>query len=127
MIGCRTPRRPRHRLNASPKGWAVAGTAYKRKGWAVEETLDDVDALAHPLPEHGRATPARALLAYDIALGTPSDWRKPGDVRDDLDFESEVVPILIASVAEGLGFGKFQVVRLVTGIPGSGLMPPPDS
>ena len=37
-------------------------------------------------------------LAYDVALGWPNSWGKVGDVRDDLDFEAQVAPILTAQV-----------------------------
>jgi pimeloyl-ACP methyl ester carboxylesterase len=66
-------------------------------------------------------------LAYDVTFGMPSSWGTPGDVRDDLDFETEVSPILAAQASEPANLGRFEFLRLVTGIPGSGLTPPPGS
>jgi len=63
-------------------------------------------------------------LAYDVTFGMPSSWGTPGDVRDDLDFETEVVPILTAQVSDSANFGRFEFIRLVGGIPGSGINPP---
>jgi hypothetical protein len=64
-------------------------------------------------------------LAYDVAFGMPASWGTPGDVRDDLDFESEVLPVLADNVADPLAFAKFEFIRLVTGVPGRGLQAPP--
>src|SRR5262249_41539435 len=36
-----------------------------------------------------------ALLAYKVAFGMPASWGTPGDVRDDLDYETEVLPKLL--------------------------------
>ena len=38
-------------------------------------------------------------LAYDAAFGWPDDWGTPGDVRDNLDFERDVLPTLIGNAA----------------------------
>src|SRR5262245_21219879 len=54
----------------------------------------------------------------------PSSWGTPGDIRDDLDFESEVAPILQAQAGDPTNFGRFEFIRLVAGIPGSGITPP---
>jgi hypothetical protein len=84
-------------------------------------------AIGAGAPRLADSQVADRLLAYDVAFGMPSDWGKAGDVRDDLDFESEVVPVLTADATDDpLGFAKFEFIRLVTGIPGSGLTPPPD-
>ena len=64
-------------------------------------------------------------LAYDVTFGMPSSWGTPGDVRDDLDFETEVAPILSAQAGDPANFGRFEFIRLVAGIPGSGIAPPP--
>lgn len=63
-------------------------------------------------------------LAYDVTFGMPSSWGTPGDVRDDLDFETEVAPILSAQASDPANFGRFEFLRLVAGIPGSGITPP---
>lgn len=64
-------------------------------------------------------------LAYDTVFGMPAAWGHFGDVRDDLDFETEVAPKLFAEVSNPANFPKFEFVRLVTGTPGRGIMPPP--
>lgn len=154
------------------EGWALAGTVYKRNGYAVREALHDLPALARYF-RHTVATPNRTLLygeslgsiptlalaerngspfdgflaacslgagaprlidliiadtllAYDVTFGMPRSWGRPGDVRDDLDFETDVLPVLSADFADPLVFAKFEFIRLVTGVPGRGLEPPND-
>jgi hypothetical protein len=63
-------------------------------------------------------------LAYDVAFGMPASWGTPGDLRDDLDFETEVRPLLIAQMLDPTSAGRWEFVRLVTGIPGSGIIAP---
>jgi hypothetical protein len=64
-------------------------------------------------------------LAYDVAFGMPGSWGTPGDVRDDLDYETEVMPVVLAQIADPANFALFEFIRLVTGLPGSGITPPP--
>ena len=64
-------------------------------------------------------------LAYDVTFGMPSSWGTPGDIRDSVDFEGEVRPILVAQASDPANFGRFEFIRLVAGIPGSGIDPPP--
>jgi hypothetical protein len=64
-------------------------------------------------------------LAYDVTFGMPSSWGTPGDVRDDLDYQTEVAPTVSAQASNPANFGWFEFVRLVAGIPGSGITPPP--
>ena len=64
-------------------------------------------------------------LAYDTVFGMPSAWGSFGDVRNDLDFETEVRPKLISEVSSPANFPKFEFIRLVTGTPGRGINPPP--
>ena len=64
-------------------------------------------------------------LAYDVAFGMPPAWGTPGYVRNDLDFETEVAPILIPQLGDPANFGLFEFIRLVSGIPGKGITPPP--
>lgn len=68
---------------------------------------------------------ADLLLAYDVVFGVPPNWGNPGDVRDDLDFETEVAPKLLAEISNPLNFGLFEFIRLVSGTPGRGITPPP--
>jgi hypothetical protein len=65
------------------------------------------------------------LLAYDVTFGMPSAWGTPGDVRDDLDYETEVAPLLSQQAGDAANFGWFEFMRLVAGTPGSGITPPP--
>ena len=64
-------------------------------------------------------------LAYDVAFGIPASWGTPGDVRDDIDYETEVLPNLLAQAGDPANFSRFEFIRLVTGIPGSEINPPP--
>jgi len=63
-------------------------------------------------------------LAYDTLFGMPAAWGNFGDVRDDIDFETEVQPKLIGEVTNPLNFPKFEFIRLVSGTPGRGITPP---
>ena len=63
-------------------------------------------------------------LAYDVVFGMPVSWGTFGDVRDDVDFESEVQPKLFSEVSNPANFPKFEFLRLVTGTPGRGINPP---
>ena len=56
-------------------------------------------------------------LAYDVAFGWPAAWGMVGDVRDDLDFETEVVPVLRSQVLDQMNLGRFEFIRLVNGLP----------
>lgn len=152
------------------QGYAIAGSAYRDNGWAVEEGIQDTKALVN----YFRANVARPdrtilwgfslgsvitfdsmerfggiydgaiaacavgagatrtwdnaadlFLAYDVVFGAPSTWGSVGDIRDDVDFESEVQPKLIAEVSNPANFPKFEFLRLVSGNPGRGIQPPP--
>ena len=152
------------------QGYALAGSAYKDNGWAVEEGVQDMKNLV----THFRgsiAQPDRTIiwafsmgtvigfksmeqfggiydgalcacavgagatqswdsagdlaLAYDTVFGMPTAWGNFGDVRDDLDFDTEVLPKLFGEVSNPLNFRKFEFIRLVTGTPGRGITPPP--
>lgn len=63
-------------------------------------------------------------VAYDAAFGWPAAWGSMGDVRDDVDFETQVLPKLIGEALNPLNFGKFEFIRLVTGAAPSGFPPP---
>jgi hypothetical protein len=54
-------------------------------------------------------------LAYDAAFGWHAAWGAVGDVRDDVDFDTEVVPTLAGQLLGPSGFGKSEFIRLVTG------------
>ncbi len=152
------------------QGYALAGSAYKDNGWAVEEGIHDTKDLAVYF-RGNIARPDRTIiwafsmgtvigfksmerfngifdgalcacavgagatgswdgagdlsLAYDTVFGMPSAWGTFGDVRDDIDFETEVQPKLVGEVSNPANFPKFEFLRLVTGTPGRGINPPP--
>lgn len=64
------------------------------------------------------------MLAYDAVFTMPASWGTPGDVRDDLDFDTEVLAKLGPELQNPLNFPKFEFLRLVTGTPGRGIQPP---
>lgn len=151
------------------QGYALAGSAYRNNGWAVEEGIEDLANLTLFF-KFRVAAPQRTILwgfsmgsvigfesmerfrllydgalcgcavgagasqswdsagdlalAYDKVFGMPATWGTPGDVRDDIDFETEVQPKLLAEVANPVNFPRFEFIRLVTGTPGRGIMPP---
>lgn len=152
------------------QGYALAGSAYRDNGWAVEEAVKDLKDLTVMFRETvaqpkqtilwavslgtvatfksmerfggiydgalcGCGTGAGATriwdnglagyLAYDVVLNVPGVWGTVGEVRNDIDFETEVFPKLFGEVANPLNFPKFEFIRLVAGIPGQGIVPPP--
>ena len=151
------------------QGFALAGSAYKDNGWAVEEGVHDTKDLAVYFRAN-IARPDRTIiwafsmgtvigfksmerfggiydgalcacavgagatsswdgagdlaLAYDTVFGMPITWGTFGDVRDDVDFETEVQPKLFAEVSNPANFPAFEFLRLVAGTPGRGITPP---
>ena len=57
---------------------------------------------------------AATSVAYGAAFGWPAAWGTIGDVRNDVDFDTEVVPKMIGELTPQ-NFGKFEFIRLVTG------------
>jgi hypothetical protein len=55
--------------------------------------------------------------AYDAVFGWPAAWGTPADGRDDIDFESEVAPVLAAQLSAPGAAGRFEFMRLVAGAP----------
>ncbi|MCW5959895.1 MAG: hypothetical protein KIS76_07010 [Pyrinomonadaceae bacterium] len=64
------------------------------------------------------------LLAYDTVFGMTATWGNPGDLRDDIDFETEVFPKLSSELNSPANFPGFEFMRLVVGTPGRGINPP---
>lgn len=56
-------------------------------------------------------------LAYDVTFGWPASWGSVGDVRDDLDFDTEVFPVLFGQVTGPGNIGLFEFIRLVNDLP----------
>jgi hypothetical protein len=55
--------------------------------------------------------------AYDAVFGWPAAWGTPGDVRDDLDFDTEVLPVLLAQRNAPGGAAGFEFIRRAVGVP----------
>lgn len=55
------------------------------------------------------------VAAYDATFGWSPTWGSIGDVRDDVDFETQVVPKMIPELSNAANFGKWEFIRLVTG------------
>jgi hypothetical protein len=64
-------------------------------------------------------------LAYDILFGIPASWGTVGEVRNDIDIETEVLAKLGPELSNIANFPKFEFIRLVAKNPGRGLVPPP--
>jgi hypothetical protein len=60
------------------------------------------------------------LLAYKAAFGMPASWGTPGDLRDDIDFDTEVFPKVLFEAINPANFGKLEFIRLVTQLAGPG-------
>jgi hypothetical protein len=152
------------------QGFALAGTAYKDNGWAIQDAIQDVKNLAVFFrdnvgrPQHTILVAASlgtfvgfksmeqfggiydgalclcgagagatrlwdsgvpAYLAYDVIFGVPASWGTVGEVRNDLDFETEVLAKLGPELSNIANFPKFEFIRLVAKTPGRGITPPP--
>ncbi len=64
-------------------------------------------------------------LAYDVVFGIPPSWGTAGEVRNDLNFDTEVLAKLAPELSNIANFPKFEFIRLVAGTPGRGINPPP--
>jgi len=64
-------------------------------------------------------------LGYDVVFGIPASWGTVGEVRDDIDFDTEVLAKLGPELSNIANFPKFEFLRLVAKNPGRGITPPP--
>lgn len=64
-------------------------------------------------------------LAYDVIFGIPPSWGTVGEVRNDIDFDTEVLAKLAPELSNIANFPKFEFIRLVAKNPGRGIIPPP--
>jgi hypothetical protein len=64
-------------------------------------------------------------LAYDVVFGIPPSWGTVGEVRNDIDFDTEVLAKLVPELSNIANFPKFEFIRLVAKNPGRGITPPP--
>jgi pimeloyl-ACP methyl ester carboxylesterase len=55
-------------------------------------------------------------LAYAVAFGWKPEWGTPGDIRDDLDFMSEVLPHIVERMIPAQK-GGWEFIRRVNGMP----------
>jgi pimeloyl-ACP methyl ester carboxylesterase len=63
-------------------------------------------------------------LAYDVAFGWPVEWGEVGDVKDDIDFDTEVFPKFISEFSDPANFSLFEFIRLVSSLPEGGYYVP---
>ncbi len=68
---------------------------------------------------------ADLAVGYQALFGFPGSWGSPSDIRDDIDFDTEVLSKLVPELSSAGNFPKFEFLRLVTGTPGRGINPPP--
>ena len=64
-------------------------------------------------------------LGYDVVFGIPNSWGTVGEVRSDIDFDTEVLAKLVPELSNIANFPKFEFIRLVGKTPGRGIIPPP--
>lgn len=152
------------------QGYALAGSAFKENGWAIEDGIQDTKDLTVffrsrvARPQHtilwavslGTIVSFKSMeqfggiydgalcacaagagatriwdngvsvyLAYDVVFGVPGSWGTVGEVRNNLDFDTDVLPKLIPELGNPGNFPRFEFIRLVGGTPGRGIVPPP--
>ena len=59
-------------------------------------------------------------MAYSTLFGWPADWGTWYDVRNDLNFNTEVVPVLMGQLSDPVNIGKFEFMRVLFDIPSEG-------
>ncbi|MCU0523090.1 MAG: hypothetical protein MUF84_20685 [Anaerolineae bacterium] len=59
-------------------------------------------------------------LAYDAAFGWPASWGLVEDLRDDLNFVTDVRPTLLPQVLNPANFARWEFVRLANDLPLAG-------
>src|SRR5690349_16531091 len=52
-------------------------------------------------------------LAYDVVFGIPPSWGTVGEVRNDIDFDTEVLAKLAPELSNTANFAKFEFLRLI--------------
>ena len=95
--------------------WSVSlGSIIGLEVWrdlAVSMMVDSACARRPP-DQPGSGTLVSPLyLAYDVVFGTLPTWGTVGEVRNDIDFETEVLPKLIVEASNPLNFPKFEFAR----------------
>lgn len=155
------------------QGYALAGSSYRKGGWAVKEGIQNTLALTNRfnglfgrpnqtilwgfsmgslialelLDQHAPSfdgavascgplagapvswDSALALsLAYDVTFGWPQSWGTVGDVRDDVSFDADVLPVFADQLnpfapAFPANVAKFEFIRRVIGLPSAEYLP----
>jgi pimeloyl-ACP methyl ester carboxylesterase len=94
-------------------GSGVALTCIEKYPGIYDGAIADSGVLAGLPMYHDREL--AFLLAYAVAFGWPESWGPLGDLRDDLDFGTEVLPIVGPQLMFDLG--KWEFIRLVVDLP----------
>ncbi|MEZ4511450.1 MAG: alpha/beta hydrolase-fold protein [Chloroflexota bacterium] len=99
-------------------GGSMGGLVALASGERYPDLYDGVLALCPPAAGAPMAWDAALAfsLAYDVAFGWPQSWGTVADVRDDISFEGEVVGPVFVQTLNPANQGKFEFMRLVTGI-----------
>lgn len=58
-----------------------------------------------------------AALAYDTLFGWPPEWGKWYDVRDDINFNTEVLPVLLGQLSDPSQVARFEFMRVLFDTP----------
>ena len=57
-------------------------------------------------------------LAYAVAFdGWPEDWGPLGDIREDISFADDVLPVVFPQYIDPANYGKWEFIKLVTDYP----------
>ncbi len=59
-------------------------------------------------------------LAYDTLFGWPPEWGKWHDVRDDINFNTEVLPVLLGQLSNPNNIPRFEFMRVLFDTPFDG-------
>jgi hypothetical protein len=111
--------KPRHTILYGLSGGSVRSNVLLETGHGLIDAAIDTCSV-------NAGTPLffdRALdfaVAYDAAFGWPVAWGSPGDVRDDLDFEIDVLPTFLDQIFNPANAGKLEFIRTVNGISPAG-------
>jgi hypothetical protein len=68
---------------------------------------------------------AAGMLAYELVFGPRPSWGTPADADNDVDFETEVFPILLGEALNLANYGKWEFIRLISGAKGPTVPLPP--
>lgn len=69
---------------------------------------------------------AAGVLAYELVYGARPSWGTPANADDDVDFETEVLPVLFGQILGPTDYGKWEFIRLISGAKGPAVPLPPE-